>query len=82
MNMQVSGAILIAACLLFVSCGGQESTDERTDLAEPDSSKVEKPAGASHIYAKEQQLLKDSRAIQDMLDKDAGKKKEAVKNLD
>ena len=82
MNMQVSGAILIAACLSLVSCGGQESTEKQTSLAEPDSSTVEKPAAANHIYAKEQQLLKDARAIQEMLDNDAGRKKEAVKNLD
>jgi hypothetical protein len=82
MNMQVPGAILIAACLSLVSCGGQESTEEQTGTAEPDSSTVEKPAGASHIYAKEQQLIKDARAIQEMLDNDAGRKKKALKNLD
>jgi hypothetical protein len=82
MNTQVSGAILIAGCLLLVSCGGQESTEKQTSLAEPDSSTVEKPAGANNIYAKEQQLLKDARATQEMLDKDAGKKKEALDNLD
>jgi hypothetical protein len=79
MNMLVPGAIIIAACLSLASCGGQESTEEQT---EPDSSTVKKPAGASHIYAQEQQLIKDARAIQEMLDNDAGKKKEALKNLD
>ena len=82
MNRQVPCANLIVVCLLLVSCGGQESTDEQSDMAEPNSSVVEKPAGANHIYAKEQQLLKDARAIQEMLDNDAGRKKEAVKNLD
>jgi hypothetical protein len=82
MNMQLPGAILIAACLSLVNCGGRESTEEQTGIAETDSSTVEKPAGASHIYAKEQQLLKDARAIQEMLDNDAGRKKEALKNLD
>jgi hypothetical protein len=82
MNRQVPCAILITACLLQVGCGDQESTIEQVDMAEPDSSMVEKPAGANNIYAKEQQLLKDAKAIQEMLDNDAGRKKEALKNLD
>jgi hypothetical protein len=82
MNRQVPCAILIAACLLQVGCGGQESTEEQVDMAEPDSSMVEKPAGANHIYATEQQLLKDAKAIQEMLDNDAERKKEARNNLD
>jgi len=82
MNMQVPGTILIAACLSLVSCGGQESSEEQTGMAEPDSSTVEKPAGANSIYAKEQQLIRDARAVQEMLDRDAAKKKAALKNLD
>ncbi len=84
MTIALRGAILLAACLSLVSCGGGDSSNESTGTMKPESTTDAEPAakGTNNIFAKEQQLIRDAKGIQVILDKDAEKKKEALKNLD
>lgn len=83
MIVTLRSAVFIVACLSLVGCGGEESTQEQTATAESESSAVDTaPKQSNNLFAKEQQLIRDAKGIQAILDEDARKKKEALKNID
>jgi len=82
--------IVWIAALIFsfslVGCGGDESgaanTSEPKSMesdAAPTSAETKEPK--KKMFAKEQQLIKDAKGMQALLDQDADRKKDAVKNM-
>jgi hypothetical protein len=78
MNRILPKFVLIAGCLLFISCGGQEESQEA-----PESTSVPKtsPEQTSKPFAREQQLIKDAKAVQSILNQDAEERKKALKDV-
>ncbi len=68
---------LMFSFLLLGGCGGEE------EEAAVDSQPVKSEAAskANNPLANQQQLIKDARGIQSILDKDAEKKKKAADNI-
>ncbi len=68
--------------LSLVGCGGDESspvdTSESGQMA-TDAARTREPE--DKMFAREQQLIKDAKGVQALLDKDADRKKDAVKNM-
>ncbi len=71
----------ILMCVFLVACGG-DSADSRADAG--DARAVTKPVDSKKApdnpLASQQQLIKDAKGIQDILDTDAEKKKKALKS--
>lgn len=64
-------AILFLSALLLAACGetqNQSAADAPAAEAEP----------TKNLFAREQQLIRDAKGVQDMLDQNAAKKKEAM----
>jgi len=64
-------AMLFLSALLLAACGetqNQSATDAPVAETEP----------TNNFFAREQQLIRDAKGVQDMLDQDAAKKKEAM----
>ena len=72
---------LILSCLAFITaCGGKD--EAATEAAAEKAVEAEAPAkNANNPLASQQQLIKDAQAVQDLLDKDAEKKKKALEEI-
>ena len=76
MNRILRSIALVACCLLLFSCGGQEE-----DSAVEAKPAIEKAKPADKPFAMEQQLIRDAKSIQGLLDEDAEEKKKAHENI-
>lgn len=79
MNRILKVSIVIAGCVLLSSCGGQD--EEAADAAMPPAEAAPAPKKAYNPLAREQQLIRDAKGIQAILDKDAEEKKKALDNM-
>ena len=77
MSQILRGITLVACCVLLFGCGSQE--EDSAVKSQPAAAK--KPTG-SNPFAEEQQLIKDAKSIQGLLDEDAEEKKKALENID
>jgi hypothetical protein len=77
MNHILQGIALAACCVLLFGCGAQE--DDRAVESQPATAK--QPSG-NNPFAEEQQLIRDAKSIQGLLDEDAEEKKKALENID
>lgn len=68
--------LLVALCPGLVACGGEGASE--SEVAAPAVPTEAKQA--NNPLAAEQQLIKDAQGIQGILDKDADRKKQAVKD--
>ena len=69
--LNVKLAILFLSALLLAACG--ETQDQ--SATEPPAAE---PKPSNNPFAREQQLIQDAKGVQDMLDQNATKKKEAM----
>ncbi|MCZ6503636.1 MAG: hypothetical protein O6945_14125 [Gammaproteobacteria bacterium] len=77
MNRILKVLIVIAGCVFLSSCGGQDEEAAATSAAEAAPS----PERANNPLARQQQLIRDSKSIQGILDKNAEEKKKALDNI-
>lgn len=66
MNRILRGLGVVAVCIFLIGCGGQD---------EDGAAEKEK---ANNPLARQQQLIRDAKEIQGILDKDAERKKKAL----
>lgn len=71
--------LLITGCVFVNSCGGQD--EATTVTATPPAEAKPSPKKASNPLARQQQLIRDAKGIQAILDKDAAEKKKALENI-
>lgn len=76
MNRILRGIAVVACCVLLFGCSSQEE-----DSALEAQPAAEKPKSANKPFAMEQQLIRDAKSIQGILDEDAEKKKKALDNI-
>jgi hypothetical protein len=79
MNQILRGITLAAFCILLFGCGSQEEEPAVQVKSEPAAAKE---PSASNPFADEQQLIRDAKKIQGLLDEDAEEKKKAHANID
>jgi hypothetical protein len=77
----LSALTVVAGCVFLSACGGQEQ-DTAPAAQQPVTEAKAAPKRANNPLANEQQLLKDAKGIQSILDKDAEKKKKALSSAD
>jgi len=80
MNKVMCGLIVVAGCIFLTGCGNQEedSVVEPASVSTPETT----PKPANNPLARQQQLLKDAKGIQSILDEGAEKKKKAADSAD
>ena len=77
MNRILKVFSLFAACAFLSSCGGEEvATTPAAEAVEAPS-----PKKANNPLARQQQLIRDAKGIQGILDKDAERKKKALEDI-
>lgn len=76
MNLILRGIAVAAFCVFLFGCGSQEE-----DTAVKAQPAAEKPKPAAKPFAREQQLIRDAKSIQGLLDEDAEEKKKALDNI-
>lgn len=81
MTIALRAAFFVAACLSLAGCGSEEATQEEDNMGTSESVAESTPKKANNPFAREQQLIRDVKGIQAILDKDAEEKKAAVKNI-
>lgn len=78
MNRILNACIVIVGCFFLNSCGGQ---DDETAADMPAAEEAPAPKSANNPLARQQQLIRDAKGIQAILDKDAEEKKKTLENI-
>lgn len=78
MSRVLRGITLVVCCVLLFGCGGQDEDRAVEVKSKPVAAK--KPSG-NNPFAAEQQLIRDAKSIQGLLDEDAEEKKKALDNI-
>ncbi|MBQ61485.1 MAG: hypothetical protein CMQ19_05345 [Gammaproteobacteria bacterium] len=78
MNRTAETLGIVSLCFILSSCGG--SDEKAATAVAPPTETVEAPAAkkANNPLASQQQLIRDAKGIQGILDKDAEEKKKAL----
>lgn len=78
--MRIIFSILL--CVGLVGCGGDKPAETNAVSSELSTSELSKAAAkpSNNPLAAEQQLIRDAEALQGILNKDADRKKQAVKD--
>ncbi len=79
MNRIFKVAIVMAGCVFLNSCGGQD--DEAATADKPAAEAAPSQKMANNPLARQQQLIRDAKGIQAILDRDAEEKKKALENI-
>lgn len=72
-------ALTLLLTVMLSACGGSDTPDTSATEAAAKTEEAAKPK-ANNPLAAEQQLIRDAQAIQGILDQDADRKKQAVKD--
>jgi|TARA_B100001964_G_scaffold244117_1_gene324317 hypothetical protein len=81
MNKLLHVLAVVAGCTVLIACGGE--AEDSTVAAEPAASQAKSTAKpANNPLASQQQLLKDAKGVQALLDQNAEKKKKALNSAD
>jgi hypothetical protein len=82
MNRLLKGLVFVAGCLILFGCGGQEGNSASD--SEPASAKTPETTAkvSNNPFARQQQLLRDAKGVQSLVDKDAEQKKKALEGAD
>ena len=82
MSRVLRAITVIAGCILLFGCGNQDEGSSDASKPAKEASVSSEAKGANNPLAGQQQLLKGAKGVQSLLDKDAEKKKEALKETD
>jgi len=78
----LKGVVLVAGCLFLFGCGGEEGNRASDSESASAKSSGTTEKASNNPLARQQQLLRDAKGIQSILDKDTEEKKKALEGAD